>query len=1012
MEKQKTEGIQLPNGWESVSVIGKGSFGVVYKAKRVIGRNTEWAAVKHISMPADPDDLNQIRAELGTANEDTINAYLYESLQDMLGEYFQMKSLQGNTNIVACHDIQQIPKADEIGYDVFIWMELLDSLSKRTIDGKMNREEVVRMGLDICQALSLLCSKGIVHRDIKPQNIFVNERGDYKLGDFGSARGIKGTSTILTMKGTFSYMAPEIMQGRPANFTSDIYSLGLVMYRLLNRNRHPFMQEGEVSSARVIEESNYRRLGGEALPMPVDADEELGRIILKACAYEPRNRWQTPEEMYNALAALGEETVKRVFAFDRPPVTDQPNKEQEIKTVTASTITPQEESTSKTVEKPPQPTLEEKASVPPVYMAPKSDANEKKTDQNKKSKKTGIVISVAAICVLLVVAAVFALKNWDKVGVILDYDENTIVIDISTHGNSAHTVALKKDGTVIACGNNDFGQCNVQDWTDIVSISAGGCHTIGVKKDGTVIACGNNDFGQCNVQDWTDVKSVSCGPCYTLGLKKDGSVVACGENSSGEGNVSDWHDIISISAGLQHSVGLKSDGTVIACGFDDERLHVQNWSDIVSVSAGTCTMGLRKNGKVFVVGASYFVDQLDVTGWSDIIAITAGNDHIVGLKRDGTVVATGNNADGQCNVESWTDIIGISAGTGYTIALKKDGTVITCGNNDYGQCNVQDWTVTTGLYDPNRNLNAAETNATYLGIAAGSSEETEFALGSVLANILNREYPDFLSVDLFGGDISVDDNDVERMELITQTEYMMGIAQSDIVYSAFHGSRCFSMHGYMPNVRILAGLYAEPLQIVTIDPEIKSVADLKGKKVGVGHINTSGTYFNARDIFSAYSIDIEKDVEPIYQSFAASVKSLKNGEIDAAFLCADIPASPVLNLCTSMPVYLVPIDNEHAEKILADYPFYTKYLITKDVYDTSDDCPTLAVKATLVADASISDDVAYAIVKTIFENKEKIAAAHAKGAELDLAFAVDGAIPFHPGAIKYYEEKGVEVLSP
>ena len=412
MEKQKTEGIQLPNGWESVGVIGKGSFGVVYKAKRVIGRNIEWAAVKHISMPADPDDLNQICAELGTANEATINAYLYESLQDMLGEYFQMKSLQGNTNIVACHDIQQIPKANGIGYDVFIWMELLDSLSKRTIDGKMNREEVVRMGLDICQALSLLCSKGIVHRDIKPQNIFVNERGDYKLGDFGSARGIKGTSTILTMKGTFSYMAPEIMQGRPANFTSDIYSLGLVMYRLLNRNRHPFMQEGEVSSARVIEESNYRRLGGEALPMPVDADEELGRIILKACAYEPRNRWQTPEEMYNALAALGEETIKRVFTFDRPPVTDQPNKEQEIKTVTASTITPQEESTSKMVEKPPQPTLEKKASVPPVYMAPKSDANEKKN--RSKQKKIGIVISVAAICVLLVVAAVFALKNWDR----------------------------------------------------------------------------------------------------------------------------------------------------------------------------------------------------------------------------------------------------------------------------------------------------------------------------------------------------------------------------------------------------------------------------------------------------------------------------------------------------------------------------------------------------------------------------------------------------------------------
>ena len=318
MENQRTNGIQLLNGWESVVVIGRGSSGTVYRAKRVIGRNTEWAAVKHISMPANQDDLNMIRSELGTANEDTINAYLYESLQDMLGEYFQMKSLQGNTNIVACQDIQQIPKADGIGYDVYIWMELLESLSKRIIDSKMDRNETIRMGMDICQALSLLRSNGIVHRDIKPQNIFVNARGDYKLGDFGSARGIKGTSTIMTMKGTFSYMAPEIMQGRPANFTSDIYSLGLVMYRLMNRNRHPFMEESDISSARGIEESNYRRLGGESLPMPVDADEELGRIILKACAFEPRNRWQTPEEMYNALAGLSEGTVIKPFPVEPP----------------------------------------------------------------------------------------------------------------------------------------------------------------------------------------------------------------------------------------------------------------------------------------------------------------------------------------------------------------------------------------------------------------------------------------------------------------------------------------------------------------------------------------------------------------------------------------------------------------------------------------------------------------------------------------------------------------------
>lgn len=310
--------ISLPNNWEAVGVIGQGSFGIVYRAKRTIGQHTEQAAVKHISMPRTQAELKAICSELGTRDERTVNEYLNNSLQDMLGEYFQMKAFLGHPNIVACQDIQQIPKPNGLGYDVYIWMELLDSLSNRVMDGRMDRNETIRMGMDICRALSLLKANGIVHRDISPQNIFVNSRGDYKLGDFGSARGIKGTSTILTMKGKFSYAAPEVMKGEPASFNSDLYSLGLVMYRLMNRNRHPFIQEGDITSARGIEESNYRRLGGEALPIPVDADEELGRIILKACAFEPRNRWQTPEEMYNALAGLSEGTVIKPFPVEPP----------------------------------------------------------------------------------------------------------------------------------------------------------------------------------------------------------------------------------------------------------------------------------------------------------------------------------------------------------------------------------------------------------------------------------------------------------------------------------------------------------------------------------------------------------------------------------------------------------------------------------------------------------------------------------------------------------------------
>ena len=213
----------------------------------------------------------------------------------------------------------------------------------------------------------------------------------------------------------------------------------------------------------------------------------------------------------------------------------------------------------------------------------------------------------------------------------------------------------------------------------------------------------------------------------------------------------------------------------------------------------------------------------------------------------------------------------------------------------------------------------------------------------------------------------------------------------------------------MPNVRILAGLYAETVQIVTTNPDIKTVADLKGKAVCVGDQN-SGTYFNAKDVFDAYGMDIENDIKPIFQSFAASTESLKDGKIDAAFLTAGAPTTSVVDLGTAKSVYLVSIDDEHMAKLLEACPFYAKYTIGKDVYKTPEDCQTVTVKATLVADAAVSDEVAYAIVKTIFENKEEITAAHAKGAELDLVFATDGmAIPFHPGAAKYFAENGITV---
>ena len=271
-----------------------------------------------------------------------------------------------------------------------------------------------------------------------------------------------------------------------------------------------------------------------------------------------------------------------------------------------------------------------------------------------------------------------------------------------------------------------------------------------------------------------------------------------------------------------------------------------------------------------------------------------------------------------------------------------------------------------------------------LTMGTGGEAGTYFAVGGVLANVLNEKNPDIMSVNVVSTGGSAD-----NLQNMAFGIYQLATVQSDVMTYAYNGTRSFEQTGAVPNVRILAGLYAETVQIVTTNPDIKTVADLKGKAVCVGDQN-SGTYFNAKDVFDAYGMDIENDIKPIFQSFAASTESLKDGKIDAAFLTAGAPTTSVVDLGTAKSVYLVSIDDEHMAKLLEACPFYAKYTIGKDVYKTPEDCQTVTVKATLVADAAVSD--------------------HAKGAELDLVFATDGmAIPFHPGAAKYFAENGITV---
>ena len=291
---------------------------------------------------------------------------------------------------------------------------------------------------------------------------------------------------------------------------------------------------------------------------------------------------------------------------------------------------------------------------------------------------------------------------------------------------------------------------------------------------------------------------------------------------------------------------------------------------------------------------------------------------------------------------------------------------------------------------------AASSAAANLTMGTGGEAGTYYAFGGVLGSYLGQNTDVSVNVVSSGGSAA------NITGIVVDGIYDLATVQSDVMTYAYDG-------GAMSDFRVLGGLYAETVQIFTCNPDIKSVADLAGRSICVGDVG-SGTYFNTVDVLAAYGLTLD-DVNAVYQSFADSAESIKDGKIDAAVLTAGAPTTAIVDLTTAKDVYLVSIDDEHMEKLLADCPWYASYTIPAGTYKGVDtDTVTVTVKATLVCRADLDDDVAYTIVSTIYNNADAIAALHAKGAELSLDFATDGiAVPFAAGAAKFYAENGITV---
>ena len=291
--------------WRIKRFIGAGSYGRVFEIERRDEFDTVYTgALKAVTIPSSQGELDEILADGMDMNG--ASTYFRDYVKELNREIALMSKLKGHSNIVSYEDHKMFPHEDGVGWDILIRMELLTPITSYLKQNHtFTRREVIQLGMDLCRALEICQRYNIIHRDIKPANIFISETEDFKLGDFGVARIASASTGASTRAGTVNYMAPEVFRGEKYTSNVDIYSLGLVMYQLLNANRMPlYPPYPQPITPSSRERAQAQRLSGAALPPPANAEGRLAEIVLKACAPDPAQRYDSPTVMRQALEAI------------------------------------------------------------------------------------------------------------------------------------------------------------------------------------------------------------------------------------------------------------------------------------------------------------------------------------------------------------------------------------------------------------------------------------------------------------------------------------------------------------------------------------------------------------------------------------------------------------------------------------------------------------------------------------------------------------------------------------
>ncbi|MED9969154.1 MAG: serine/threonine-protein kinase [Ruminococcus sp.] len=393
-------------GWRIDRLLGEGAFGKVYKISRREMNFEYSSALKVISIPNNESEYKELRNQ--GMDDKSISTYFNSVAEDLMTELKIMSRLKGNTNIVSYEDhvIEQNPNT--MGLKIYIRMELLTPLYDYIPSHPLTEKDIVRLGVDMCRALEVCRKYNIIHRDIKPQNIFVSELGDFKLGDFGIARRLEKTESGLSKKGTYSYMAPEVYKAEPYNPTVDIYSLGLVLYNFLNNNRTPFLPPpNQPLKYTDRENANVRRMRGEAIPAPANASDPFTAVVLKSCAFSPADRYSNATEFKNALLPLlNDPAVKDTVVYDgkTPVFTNSSSHSSANNVAPVIPVVPTGETLSAS-----QASGQNNNQNPTNNTYNNSQGKAVQPEEKKKNKKLIPIIGASAAAVIAIVAAVILL---------------------------------------------------------------------------------------------------------------------------------------------------------------------------------------------------------------------------------------------------------------------------------------------------------------------------------------------------------------------------------------------------------------------------------------------------------------------------------------------------------------------------------------------------------------------------------------------------------------------------